>query len=40
MPWLLFEKNVFLLTDAFEKFVNTCVEYYGLDHCRYFSSLD
>ena len=27
-----------LLTDVFEKFINTCLNYYGLDPCRYFSS--
>ena len=29
--------DIFLLADAFEKFINTCLEYYGLDPCRYFS---
>ena len=23
----------------FEKFISTCLDYYGLDHCHYFSSL-
>ena len=27
-----------LLADVFEKFINTCLSYYGLDPCRYFSS--
>ena len=27
-----------LLTDVFEKFINTCLDYYGLDPCHYFSS--
>ena len=27
-----------LLADVFEKFINTCLKYYGLDPCRYFSS--
>ena len=27
-----------LLTNIFEKFLNTCLEYYGLDPCHYFSS--
>ena len=27
-----------LLTDVFEKFINTCLNYYELDPCRYFSS--
>ena len=30
--------DVLLLADVFEKFVNTCLEYYGLDPCHYFSS--
>ena len=28
----------FILADVFEKFINTCLEYYGLDFCHYFSS--
>ena len=32
-----FKKNVLLLTDIFEKFVDTCLKYYGLDPCLYFS---
>ena len=31
--------DVFLLADVFEKFINTCLDYYGLDPCHYFSSL-
>ena len=27
-----------LLADVFEKFINICLEYYGLDPCHYFSS--
>ena len=30
--------HVLLLADAFERFLNTTLEYYGLDHCHYFSS--
>ena len=30
--------DILLLDDVFEKFVNTCLEYYGLDLCHYFSS--
>ena len=30
--------DVLLLADAFEKFINTCIDYYGLDPCHYFSS--
>ena len=27
-----------LLADVFEKFIGTCLKYYGLDPCHYFSS--
>ena len=27
-----------LLADVFEKFIDTCLQYYGLDPCHYFSS--
>ena len=30
--------HVLLLADAFERFLNTTLEYYGLDHCHYISS--
>ena len=30
--------DVLLLADVFEKFINTCLEYYGSDPCHYFSS--
>ena len=30
--------DVLLLCDVFEKFIDTCLEYYGLDPCHYFSS--
>ena len=30
--------DVLLLTDIFEKFISTCLEYYELDCCHYFSS--
>ena len=30
--------DVLLLADLSEKFINTCLEYYGLDPCHYFSS--
>ena len=30
--------DVLLLADIFEKIINTCLEYYGLDSCYYFSS--
>ena len=32
------KKDVLLLTDAFEKFIKTCLKYYQLDPCHYFSS--
>ena len=30
------KKDVLLLTDVFEKFVDTCLKYYGVDPCHYF----
>ena len=33
-----FKKDVLLLADAFEKFIKTCLKYYELDPCHYFSS--
>ena len=30
--------DVLLLADFFEKFIKTCLDYYGLDPCHYFSS--
>ena len=33
-----FKKDVLLLADDFEKFINTCLKFYGLDPCNYFSS--
>ena len=30
--------DVLLLADVFEKFISTCLDYYELDPCRYFSS--
>ena len=27
-----------LFADIFERFINTCLEYYGLDPCHFFSS--
>ena len=35
---LYLKTNVSLLADVFEKYVNTCLDYYGLDPCDYFSS--
>ena len=31
------EKDVLLLSDVFEKFIDTCLKYYELDPCHYFS---
>ena len=35
---LCLKTDVLLLCDVFEKFINTCLNYYGLDPCHYFSS--
>ena len=35
---LYLKKDVLLLVDVFEKFIKTCLDYYGLDPCHYFSS--
>ena len=35
-PYL--KKDVLLLADVFEKFIVTCLKFYGLDPCHYFSS--
>ena len=32
------KKDVILLTDVFEKFIDTCLKYYELDPCHYFSA--
>ena len=32
------KKNVLLLADSFEKFISTCLKYYGLDPRHYFSA--
>ena len=32
------KKDVLLLADVFEKFIGTCLKYYGLDPCQYFSA--
>ena len=32
------KKNILLLVDSFEKFISTCLKYYGLDPCHYFSA--
>ena len=31
------KKDVLLLVDVFEKFIDTCLKYYELDPCHYFS---
>ena len=33
-----FRKDVLLLADVFEKFIDMCLNIYGLDPCYYFSS--
>ena len=35
---LYLKADVLLLADVLEKFISTCVDYYGLDPCDYFSS--
>ena len=32
------KKDVLLLADVFEKFIDTCLIFYKLDPCHYFSS--
>ena len=32
------KKDVLLLADVFEKFIGTCLKFYELDPCNYFSS--
>ena len=32
------KKDVLLMADVFEKFINTCLNLFGLDPCDYFSS--
>ena len=35
---LYLKTDVLLLVDVFEKFIKTCLEYYCLDPCHYFSA--
>ena len=35
---LYFKKDALLLADIFEKFIDTCLKFYGLDPCHYFGS--
>ena len=32
------KEDVLLLADVYEKFISTCLKYYGLDPCHYFSA--
>ena len=32
------KKDILLLADVFEKFIDTCLTFLGLDPCHYFSS--
>ena len=32
------KKDLLLLADVFEKFIDTCLKHYGLDPCHYFSA--
>ena len=34
------KKDVLLLADVLEKFINTCLKFFGLDPCDYFVHLD
>ena len=34
----IYKTNVLLLADVFEKFISTCMDYYGLEPSHYFSS--
>ena len=36
---LYLKTDVLLLAHVLEKFIKTCLDYYGLDPCHYFSSL-
>ena len=35
---MIIKKDVLLLADVFEKYIDTCLKHYGLDPCHYFSS--
>ena len=35
---LYLKADILLLADVFEKFIKTCLNYYGLDPCHYFSA--
>ena len=33
------KKDVLLLADVFQKFIHTCLKFYGIDPCHFFSSV-
>ena len=35
---IILKRDVLLLVDVFEKFIFTCLNYYDLDLCHYFSA--
>ena len=35
---IIWKKDVLLLADAFEKFIDACLKFYKLDPCHYYSS--
>ena len=35
---LYLKTDVLLLGNVFERFINTCLDYHGLDPCHYFGS--
>ena len=33
------KKDVLLLADVFQKFIHTCLKFFGIDPCHFFSSV-